>query len=1165
MGGTVRTQAAMRQGGTSAVGQAATRQGGTGRSSADLVRTNGAQLGEQPATANGQTITGGNVGGDATAATAQDAQQEVEGTGDPAMPAPVDCQWFTEAELRERDPRLQEWTAADEKLLGVYGDTIHHNDGSHLTGNIEGYNDAKWQRLYLRVISGKLPLYDLPNGRWAKVFLTIQTQLLKDARERRCNSEKPLIFAACILRKVKDCKFASEIKPLIWARLALWKQGKICALVKCVEEGIMESGWGADANAKFSLDSASARYDATVKSGNIRSAVRTLTDGDMGGLYKPNDKCSKSGERVIDVLRSKYPKLRIPDEEDFDHYPNAEEDLECFPVICSEDNVATAASGLKGAAGPTGVTGQALKSWLLRYGVQSDNLRIELSLWVEMLSNTSPDYACYRAMNSGRCLAADKLPGVRGLACGEIWMRLISQCNLDKTKGVATVECENVQLCAGLKAGIEGNLHAVRAVWPESAGWERDDGSEDDESLFLDEEDVDITLMPPPNLPFSPEIGGTDVDPGADHDQSHSRYESNTGFGAGLFDAKNAFGELNRYQLLHTIAHRWAKGSRFAMNRYRHYTMVWVRDEPGKPPILLLCKEGIPQGCTLSMFSFGVGTMPLCEKMRQAVPEALQPWYADDAGAAGKARAGARCLEYLVEHGPKYGYYSEVEKSWYVCKKEDEAIARREFAARKLKIKFTRGQKYLGGFIGSAETKAKWIEEKVEKWAAGVSTLSKVAVKYPQTAYAGFCFSLQAQWQYLQRVVAETEIFFTPVEEAIRREFLPALLDIPAGEISAEFRELLGQGVKQAGLGIRNPVDNASHVHAASRDACSYLTETLMSGEFFDYAHHCKTVRLACSEAREKRIEREVDYMDDLAKDKPAVKRRLDRSRASGCWLSVEPSRLNGNDLSAEEMRDNLRLRYNLAPVDMPANCDGCGKKMTVEHALQCKVGGLVHMRHDDVADEFRHLCGCALSFGKVEREPRIFSSVTTQSTSAAPPAVPPTPPNTTTTPQNGQQQGQQPVEAPVRPGERGDASCHGFWKRGREAIFDVRITDTECRSNRNRCYTKVLASQEKEKKDKYLASCHEMRKDFTPLVYSVDGIAGREARAAEKRLAQYLSKKWRRTYSEMVFYVKVRMALSVVRANSLLIRGSRVRQKPRRPLISDRASMMDWSRRTEW
>ncbi len=52
-----------------------------------------------------------------------------------------------------------------------------------------------------------------------------------------------------------------------------------------------------------------------------------------------------------------------------------------------------------------------------------------------------------------------------------------------------------------------------------------------------------------------------------------------------------------------------------------------------------------------------------------------------------------------------------------------------------------------------------------------------------------------------------------------------------------------------------------------------------------------------------------------------------------------------------KEFRDNLSLWYSLKPLDMPYLCFGCVAKMTVEHALQCqcKVGGLVHCRHDDV------------------------------------------------------------------------------------------------------------------------------------------------------------------------------------------------------------------------
>jgi hypothetical protein len=122
-----------------------------------------------------------------------------------------------------------------------------------------------------------------------------------------------------------------------------------------------------------------------------------------------------------------------------------------------------------------------------------------------------------------------------------------------------------------------------------------------------------------------------------------------------------------------------------------------------------------------------------------------------------------------------------------------------------------------------------------------------------------------------------------------------------------------------------------------------------------------------------------------------------------------------------------------------------------------------------------------------------------------------------------------------------------------------MRITDTEARSYRNKDYDKVLADHEKEKKRKYLQVCLEQRKNFTPMVYSVDGIAGREARHAEKHLATMLAEKWKRPYPQMVCYVRTRMTLAVVKANSLLIRGSRDTHSRRRPQVTDRAAMYDW------
>ena len=103
-----------------------------------------------------------------------------------------------------------------------------------------------------------------------------------------------------------------------------------------------------------------------------------------------------------------------------------------------------------------------------------------------------------------------------------------------------------------------------------------------------------------------------------------------------------------------------------------------------------------------------------------------------------------------------------------------------------------------------------------------------------------------------------------------------------------------------------------------------------------------------------------------------------------------------------------------------------------------------------------------------------------------------------------------------------------------------MRITDMDAKSYGKKEPAKVLEQHKKEKKDKYLQNCLEMRQNFTPMVYFVDGIAGQEAQNAEKRLSTQLAGKWNREYLQMVYYVRVRVAIAVVRANSLLLRGSR-------------------------
>ena len=107
-------------------------------------------------------------------------------------------------------------------------------------------------------------------------------------------------------------------------------------------------------------------------------------------------------------------------------------------------------------------------------------------------------------------------------------------------------------------------------------------------------------------------------------------------------------------------------------------------------------------------------------------------------------------------------------------------------------------------------------------------TLAEIAIKFPQTVYAGFCFCLQSKWQYVQRVISDTAAFFVPLETAIETKLIPALLEINSDDVSGDLRQVFAHGVKQGGLAIRNPVDTASYVHEASKQTTSHLTLSLV-------------------------------------------------------------------------------------------------------------------------------------------------------------------------------------------------------------------------------------------------------------------------------------------------------------------------------------------------
>ena len=72
-----------------------------------------------------------------------------------------------------------------------------------------------------------------------------------------------------------------------------------------------------------------------------------------------------------------------------------------------------------------------------------------------------PPWAAYGALMACRLVVLDKRPRVRPLGIGETLNRALAKLVMRAAGDQAKTACGNLQLCAGLEAGIERATHAV--------------------------------------------------------------------------------------------------------------------------------------------------------------------------------------------------------------------------------------------------------------------------------------------------------------------------------------------------------------------------------------------------------------------------------------------------------------------------------------------------------------------------------------------------------------------------------------------------------------------------------------------------------------------------------------------------------------------------------
>ena len=316
---------------------------------------------------------------------------------------------------------------------------------------------------------------------------------------------------------------------------------------------------------------------------------------------------------------------------------------------------------------------------------------------------------------SGRLIALYKQPGVRPVGVGETWWRIFSKIVLKVAVPEATMTCQYDHLCAVIKAGIDGVIHGVQALW--------------DENLSTEE------------------------------------------CGVLLIDANNAFNEINRVGMLWTFRHLWTSRSRFVFNCYRHWSSIVLQNRNGKSSIIY-SREVVTQGGPLAMIVYGIGILPLIKNLKRAIPDITQPWYTDDAVSLGTFARLETYFYLLTLQGLGRGYHPKLIKSVLIlC--PDNLEAGKVFG-RRHGFRVCTGACYLGGYIGDDKSKLDWLRGRKLMWKKNINMISEIMGKYPQESYAAVICAIQLECIFLQ-LTWDTGDAFAGVEKMIQETFLPRL------------------------------------------------------------------------------------------------------------------------------------------------------------------------------------------------------------------------------------------------------------------------------------------------------------------------------------------------------------------------------------------------------
>ncbi len=172
-------------------------------------------------------------------------------------------------------------------------------------------------------------------------------------------------------------------------------------------------------------------------------------------------------------------------------------------------------------------------------------------------------------------------------------------------------------------------------------------------------------------------------------------------------------------------------------------------------------------------------------------------------------------------------------------------------------------------------------------------------------------------------------------------------------QVSDIERRILALPFRLGGLGIKHPVETASREYIASKAITEQLTDRICEQNQDIQSINSLKVKSAKEEMIKNRnlyLQDEFNQLCDSLSDEQKRYLKAAAEKGASSWLATLPLKQLGYTLNKQEFRDALKLRYGISIPEMPKFC-ACGKANSINHTLDCKLGGYVHLRHNAVRD----------------------------------------------------------------------------------------------------------------------------------------------------------------------------------------------------------------------